>query len=69
VRIKELQNEARRDFKYSKTLLASLAPFPWNEAVEKEAVENSMARVIFIVILLFLIISFLITKCSHSYIF
>jgi uncharacterized membrane protein len=57
VRIKELQNQARRYFNYSETLLARLAPFLRKEAVEKEAAkkaaekeatENPVARVIFI---------------------
>jgi hypothetical protein len=56
-----LQNETHRDFRYSETLLARLAPFLRMEAAEKEAakkeatekateeaVENPMARVIFI---------------------
>jgi hypothetical protein len=57
-RIKELQNKARRDFRYTETLLGRLAPFLRKEAAEKEAVEkkatekevakNLMARVIFI---------------------
>jgi hypothetical protein len=47
-RIEELHNQARRDFRYSETLMARLAPFLKKEAVEKEAVENLVARVIFI---------------------
>jgi hypothetical protein len=58
VRIKELQNKAHRDFRYSKTLLARLTLFlrkevaekevAKKEAAEKEAAENPVARVIFI---------------------
>jgi hypothetical protein len=52
-RVKELQNQARRDFRYSKTLLARLAIFlrkgaVKKEAAEKEATGNPVARVIFI---------------------
>jgi hypothetical protein len=58
-----LQNQARRYFNYSETLLARLAPFLRKEAAEKEeavekeaakkaaekeATENPVARVIFI---------------------
>jgi hypothetical protein len=57
-----LQNQTHRDFRYSETLLARLAPFlrmeaaekeaakkeATEKATEKEAVENPMARVIFI---------------------
>jgi hypothetical protein len=42
-RVKELQNQARQDFRYNETLLARLAPF-----LRKEAAENLVARVIFI---------------------
>jgi hypothetical protein len=52
-RIKELQNQASRDFRYNEMLLARLAPFLRKEAAEKEAtekevVENPVARVIFV---------------------
>jgi hypothetical protein len=52
-----LQNQARRDFKYSKTLMVWLVPFERKEvaekeaakeATEKDAAENPMAWVIFI---------------------
>jgi hypothetical protein len=52
-RVKQLEKQAREDFRYSKTLLARLAPFLRKEAAEKEAVkkeaaENPVERVIFI---------------------
>jgi hypothetical protein len=52
-----LQNQARRDFKYSETLMAWLVPFERKEvaeketakeATEKDAAENPVAWVIFI---------------------
>jgi peptidoglycan hydrolase CwlO-like protein len=61
-RVKQLEKQAREDFRYSETLLARLAPFlrkkatekeaakkeaTEKEAAEKEAAENSVARVIF----------------------
>jgi hypothetical protein len=56
--VKQLEKQAREDFRYSKTLLARLAPFlrketvekevAKKEAAEKEAAENPVARVIFI---------------------
>jgi hypothetical protein len=62
-RVKQLEKQAREDFRYSKTLLARLVPFLGKEAAEKEAAkkeaaekvakkevtENPMARIIFIV--------------------
>jgi hypothetical protein len=63
VRTEELQNQARRDFRYGKTLMARLAPFlkkevakkeatkkevAEKEVTEKEVAENRLARVIFI---------------------
>jgi hypothetical protein len=58
VRVKQLEKQAREDFRYNESLLACLAPFlrkeaaekeaAEKEAVEKEAAENPMARVIFI---------------------
>jgi hypothetical protein len=61
-RVKELQNQAPMYFRYSETLLARRAPFLMKKVtekvaakkeaaekvVEKEATENPMARVIFI---------------------
>jgi hypothetical protein len=47
-RIEELQNQARRDFRYDETMMARLAPFLTKEAAEKVAAENPVARVIFI---------------------
>jgi hypothetical protein len=52
-RVKQLEKQAREDFRYSESLLARLAPFlrkeaAEKEAVEKEAAENPLARVIFI---------------------
>jgi hypothetical protein len=47
-RIEELQNQARRDFRYDETMMARLAPFLMKEAAEKVAAENTVARVIFI---------------------
>jgi hypothetical protein len=57
-RIEELQYQARREFRYGKTLAARLVPFLRKEAAEKEAaekeaaeteaVENPVVRVIFI---------------------
>jgi hypothetical protein len=40
VRVKQLQNQACRDFMYNKSLNARLVTFLWNEAVEKEAAEK-----------------------------
>jgi hypothetical protein len=57
-RVKQLEKQAREDFRYSKTLLARLVPFLGKEAAEKEAAEkaakkeaaeNPVASVIFIV--------------------
>jgi hypothetical protein len=58
VRVKQLEKQAREDFRYSKSLMARLVPFPRKEEAEKEATkkeadekevaENSMERVIFI---------------------
>jgi hypothetical protein len=45
-RIEELQNQARRDFRYDETMMARLAPFLTKEAAEKVAAENPVARVI-----------------------
>jgi hypothetical protein len=42
-RVKQLEKQAREDFRYIKTLLARLAPF-----LRKEATDNPVARVIFI---------------------
>jgi hypothetical protein len=39
-RIKQLQNQVRRDFSYNKSLNASLVPFLRKEVTEKEAVEK-----------------------------
>jgi hypothetical protein len=52
-RVKQLEKQAREDFRYSETLLARLAPFLRKEAAEKEAVKkeaakNPVGRVIFI---------------------
>jgi hypothetical protein len=51
-RIENLQNEARSELRYGKTLYAMLCPFPRKEVAEKEAAEeaaeNPVARVIFI---------------------
>jgi hypothetical protein len=43
-----LQNEARSILRYDKTLCAMLYPFLRKEAAEKDAVENPVIRVIFI---------------------
>jgi hypothetical protein len=58
VRVKQLEKQAREDFRYSESLMARLVPFPRKEAAEKEATkkeadekevaENSVERVIFI---------------------
>jgi hypothetical protein len=37
-RVKQLQNQAHRDFSYNESLDARLVPFLRKEAVEKEAV-------------------------------
>jgi hypothetical protein len=51
-RVKQLEKQAREDFRYNETLLARFAPFlrkeAAKEATEKEAAENPVARVIFI---------------------
>jgi hypothetical protein len=55
---KQLEKQAREDFRYNETLLARLVPFLRKEvakkevtekATEKEAAENPVARVIFII--------------------
>jgi hypothetical protein len=48
-----LEKQAHEDFRYNESLLARLVPFlrkvaAKKEVVEKEAAENSMSRVIFI---------------------
>jgi hypothetical protein len=48
VRVKQLEKQACEDFGNNETLLARLAPFLRKEAAVKEATENPMARVIFI---------------------
>jgi hypothetical protein len=48
VRIENLQNEARSGRRYGKTLCAMLCPFLRKEVAKKEASENFMAGVIFI---------------------
>jgi hypothetical protein len=40
-RVKQLQNQAHRDFSYNESLNASLVPFLGKEAAEKEAAEKS----------------------------
>jgi hypothetical protein len=57
-RVKQLEKQAREEFRYSETFLARLVPFMRKEAAEKEAAkkdttekeadENPVARVIFI---------------------
>jgi hypothetical protein len=61
-RVKQLEKQAREDFRYNETLLARLSPFLRKDAIEKEvaekkaaekaaekeAAENPVARVIFI---------------------
>jgi hypothetical protein len=39
-RVKQLQNQACRDFSYNESLNAMLVPFLRKEAAEKEAVEK-----------------------------
>jgi hypothetical protein len=39
-RVKELQNQAHRDFSYNKSMNARLVPFLKNEADEKEVTEE-----------------------------
>jgi hypothetical protein len=34
--VKQLQNQACRDFRYNESLKAMLVPFLWKEAAEKE---------------------------------
>jgi hypothetical protein len=52
VRVKQLEKQVHEEFRYNETLLARLIPFPRKEAAKKEAadkaVENHVARVIFI---------------------
>jgi hypothetical protein len=43
-RVKQLKKQAREDFRYSESLLARLVHF-----LRKEAAENSVVRVIFII--------------------
>jgi hypothetical protein len=47
VRVKQLEKQVHEEFRYNETLLARLIPFPRKEAADK-AVENHVARVIFI---------------------
>jgi hypothetical protein len=57
-RVKQLEKQAREEFRYNETFLARLVPFMRKEAAEKEAAkkettekeaaENPVARVIFI---------------------
>jgi hypothetical protein len=57
-KVKQLEKQAREDFRYNESLLARLAPFlrketakkeeAEKEEAEKEVVENPVARVIFI---------------------
>jgi hypothetical protein len=52
-RVKQLEKQACEEFRYSETFLARLVPFMRKEAAkkdttEKEAAENPVARVIFI---------------------
>jgi hypothetical protein len=41
MRVKQMQNQARRDFSYNKSLNARLVPFLRKEAVEKEDDDNN----------------------------
>jgi hypothetical protein len=47
-RVKQLEKQARVDFRYSESLLARLAPFLRKEVAEREVAKNLVARVIFI---------------------
>jgi hypothetical protein len=41
-----LQNQARRDFRYGKTLMARLAPFLRKEAAEKVAAKEAAEKAV-----------------------
>jgi hypothetical protein len=47
-RVKQLGKQACEDLRYIESLLARLAPFLRKVAAEKEAAENPLARVIFL---------------------
>jgi hypothetical protein len=44
VRVKQLQKQARRDFRYNESLNAMLVPFLRKEAVEKEVDEKEVVE-------------------------
>jgi hypothetical protein len=44
VRVKQLEEQARDEFRYSETLLARLVPFLMMEAIEKEAAKKEAAK-------------------------
>jgi hypothetical protein len=48
VRVKQLEKQARDDFRYNQTLLARFVALPRKEAADKEVIENPVARAIFI---------------------
>jgi hypothetical protein len=43
-RVKQLEKQAREDFRYNESLMARLLPFVWKEAVEKEADKKEAAE-------------------------
>jgi hypothetical protein len=43
-RVKQLEEQAREEFRYSETLLARLVPFLMKEAIEKEAAKKEAAK-------------------------
>jgi hypothetical protein len=43
-RVKQFENNAREDFRYSESLKARLVPFLRKEAAEKEAAEKDSAE-------------------------
>jgi hypothetical protein len=47
-RVKQLEKQAHDDFRYNESLMAKLVPFLRKEEDDKEAAENSVEKVIFI---------------------
>jgi hypothetical protein len=43
-RVKQLEKQAREDFRYNETLLARLSPFLRKDAIEKEVAEKKAAE-------------------------
>jgi hypothetical protein len=47
-RVKQLEKQAHDDFRYNESLMAKLVPFLRKEEDDKEAAENPVEKVIFI---------------------